>query len=100
MADNIVGSLFGVDTTALQRQQQAREFAQDYQAVQLDPMQQSKLAILQGTRAFGRGVGGLLGIEFNSSGVNFDKKFVIFAFITLFKKSVLDILYKSKSNCR
>jgi len=63
MADNIVGGLFGVDPTMLQRQQQAREFNQDYQAVQLDPLQQSKLAILQGSRAVGRGVGGLLGME-------------------------------------
>jgi len=63
MADNIVGGLFGVDPAVLQRQQQEREYAQDYRAVQLDPMQQSKLAILQGTRAFGRGVGGLLGME-------------------------------------
>lgn len=63
MADNIVGGLFGVDPDALMRQRQAREFAQDYQSVQLDPMQQSKLAILQGTRAFGRGVGSLMGME-------------------------------------
>lgn len=63
MADNIVGGLFGVDPDTLMKQQRAREYAQDYQAVQLDPMQQSKLAILQGTRALGRGVGGLLGME-------------------------------------
>jgi hypothetical protein len=63
MADNIVGGLFGVDPASFQRQQQAREYAQDYRAVQLTPLEQSKLAILQGSRAFGRGVGSLLGME-------------------------------------
>jgi hypothetical protein len=63
MADNIIGGLFGVDPAAFQRQQQAREYAQDYRAVQLTPLEQSKLAILQGSRAFGRGVGSLLGME-------------------------------------
>lgn len=63
MADNIVGGLFGIDPAALQQQQRTREFNQDFQAVQLDPLQQSKLAILQGSRAIGRGVGGMLGME-------------------------------------
>ena len=66
MADNIVGGLFGFDQAQYdmqQRQQRQQEFARDFQAVQLSPMEQSKLAILQGTRAFGRGVGTLLGAQ-------------------------------------
>jgi hypothetical protein len=66
MADNIVGGLFGFDQTQYdmqQRQQRQQEFARDFQAVQLSPLEQSKLAILQGTRAFGRGVGTLLGAQ-------------------------------------
>ena len=66
MADNIVGGLFGIDPAQYdmqQRQQRQQEFSRDYQAVQLSPLEQSKLAILQGTRAFGRGVGSLLGGE-------------------------------------
>jgi hypothetical protein len=66
MADNIVGGLFGLDPSGYdlqQRQQRQQEFNRDYQAVQLTPLEQSKLAILQGTRAFGRGVGSLLGVE-------------------------------------
>jgi hypothetical protein len=66
MADNIVGGLFGLDPAQYdiqQRQQRQQEFARDFQSVQLSPMEQSKLAILQGTRAFGRGVGQLLGGE-------------------------------------
>jgi hypothetical protein len=64
MADNIVGGLFGIDPAQYdmqQRQQRQQEFARDFQTVQLSPLEQSKLAILQGTRAFGRGVGQLLG---------------------------------------
>jgi hypothetical protein len=66
MADNIVSGLFGLDPAQYQmqqRQQRQQEFARDFQSVQLSPMEQSKLAILQGTRAFGRGVGQLLGGE-------------------------------------
>jgi hypothetical protein len=66
MADNIVGGLFGFDQAQYdmqQRQQRQQEFARDFQAVQLSPLEQSKLAILQGTRAFGRGVGTLLGAQ-------------------------------------
>jgi hypothetical protein len=64
MADNIVGGLFGINPAQYdmqQRQQRQQEFARDFQAFQLSPLEQSKLAILQGTRAFGRGVGQLLG---------------------------------------
>jgi hypothetical protein len=66
MADNIVGGLFGIDPAQYdmqQRQQRQQEFSRDFQTVQLSPLEQSKLAILQGTRAFGRGAGQLLGGE-------------------------------------
>lgn len=63
MATDIVGGLFGVNPTQYQQQQQAREFSQDYQMANLTPLQQSEMAIKQGARAFGRGVGGLMGME-------------------------------------
>jgi len=55
----IVSGLFGFNPSMLQQQQNRLGFAQDYQAVQLDPLQQANLALRQG----GRGVAGLLGAE-------------------------------------
>jgi len=63
MADNIVGGLFGVDPSALQRQQQATTDAQAYRYASLDPMQQAKFAQYQGGAGLARGIGGLLGME-------------------------------------
>lgn len=63
MATNIVSGMFGIDPLQYQQQQQTREFAQDYQTAQLTPLQQSEMAIKQGARTFGRGVGGLMGME-------------------------------------
>ena len=50
MATDIVGSLFGVDPTAYQQGRDKLAYAQDYQAVQLDPLQQANLALRQGGR--------------------------------------------------
>lgn len=63
MATDIVGSLFGVNPAAYQQAQQARGYNQDYQAVQLDPLQQANLALRQGGRGLGQAAGSLLGIE-------------------------------------
>lgn len=63
MATDIVGSLFGVNPQAYQQAQQNRAYNQDYQAVQLDPLQQANLALRQGGRGLGQVAGGLLGME-------------------------------------
>lgn len=63
MATDIVGSLFGVDPAAYQLAQQKQAYNQDYQAVQLDPIQQANLALRQGGRGIGQAVGGLLGMQ-------------------------------------
>lgn len=63
MATDIVGNLFGVNPQAYQQAQQTRGYAQDYQAVQLDPLQQANLALRQGGRGVGQFAGGLMGIE-------------------------------------
>lgn len=63
MATDIVGSLFGVNPQAYQQVQQNRAYNQDYQAVQLDPLQQANLALRQGGRGLGQFAGGLMGME-------------------------------------
>ncbi len=61
MADNIVGSLFGVDPQQLAAQRQATDMANAYRYAQLDPLEQAKMSIYQGGAGLGRAVGGLLG---------------------------------------
>jgi hypothetical protein len=61
MADNIVGSLFGVDPQQLMRQRQATDAANAFRYAQLDPLQQAKMSIYQGSAGLGRGIQGLLG---------------------------------------
>lgn len=63
MADNIVGSLFGVDPSALQRQQQLADQQTAYRYAQLDPMQQAKFSQFSGAAQLARGTGSLLGLE-------------------------------------
>lgn len=63
MADNIVGGLFGVNPSLYQQERQKTEYAQDYQAAQLDPLQRAELGIRQAGRALGRTAGGLLGLQ-------------------------------------
>lgn len=63
MATDIVGSLFGVDPTAYQQGRDKLAYAQDYQAVQLDPLQQANLALRQGGRGLGQFAGGLMGLQ-------------------------------------
>ena len=63
MATDIVGSLFGVDPATYQAAQQRQAYNQDYQAVQLDPLQQANLALRQGGRGLGQVAGGLLGMQ-------------------------------------
>ena len=63
MADNIVGGLFGVDPSVLQRQQQLGDQQTAYRYAQLDPMQQAKMAQYQGGAGLARAAGGLLGME-------------------------------------
>jgi hypothetical protein len=61
MADNIVGGLFGVDPQQLAQQRQATDAANAFRFAQLDPMQQAKMAIYQGSAGLGRAAGNLLG---------------------------------------
>lgn len=61
MADNIVGSLFGVDPQQLMQQRQTADANTAYKFAQLDPMQRAQMAIYQGSAGLARGVGGLLG---------------------------------------
>lgn len=63
MATDIVGSLFGVNPAAYQQAQQKQAYAQDYQAVNLDPLQQANLALRQGGRGLGQFAGGLMGMQ-------------------------------------
>ena len=63
MADNIVGGLFGVDPSVLQRQQQMNTEAQAYRYANLSPMEQAKYSQFAGSAQLARGVGGLLGME-------------------------------------
>jgi hypothetical protein len=63
MATDIIGSLFGVNPQAYQQAQQKQAFNQDFQAVQLDPLQQANLALRQGGRGIGQLAGGLMGMQ-------------------------------------
>jgi len=63
MATDIIGSLFGVNPAAYQQAQQNRAYNQDFQAVQLDPLQQANLALRQGGRGLGQVAGGLMGMQ-------------------------------------
>ena len=57
----IVGSLFGVDPQQLMQQRQAIDTANAYRYANLDPLEQAKFSIYQGSAGLGRAVGGLLG---------------------------------------
>lgn len=61
MADNIVGSLFGVDPQQLAQARQATDAANAFRYAQLDPIQQAQMSIYQGSAGLARGVGGLFG---------------------------------------
>jgi len=61
MAENIVGSLFGVDPQQLMQQRQATDASNAFRYAQLDPLQQAKMSIYQGGAGLTRAVGGLLG---------------------------------------
>ena len=63
MADNIVGGLFGVDPSVLQRQQQLADQNQAYRYAQLNPMEQAKYLQATGAAGLTRAAGGLLGME-------------------------------------
>jgi hypothetical protein len=63
MATSIINSLFGVDPAAYQQAQQRQAYTQDYQAVQLDPLQQANLALRQSGRGLAQVGGGLLGMQ-------------------------------------
>jgi hypothetical protein len=63
MATDIVGSLFGVNPQAYQQARDKLAYSQDYQAVQLDPLQQANLALRQGGRGLGQLAGGLMGMQ-------------------------------------
>lgn len=63
MATDIVGSLFGVNPQAYQQAKDKLAYAQDYQTVQLDPLQQANLALRQGGRGLAQVAGGLMGME-------------------------------------
>jgi len=57
----IVGSLFGIDPQQLMQQRQATDAANAFRFAQLDPLQQAKMSIYQGSAGLGRAVSGLLG---------------------------------------
>lgn len=57
----IVGSLFGVDPQQLMQQRQAIDTANAYRYANLDPLEQAKFSIYQGSAGLGRGIQGLLG---------------------------------------
>jgi hypothetical protein len=61
MADNIVGGLFGVDPEQLMRQRQATDASNAFRYAQLEPLEQAKMSIYQGSAGLGRGIQGLLG---------------------------------------
>lgn len=61
MATDIVGGLFGINPSALQRARQEAAFNEDYKSVQLTPIQQGNLMLRQGARALGEGLAPLLG---------------------------------------
>jgi hypothetical protein len=61
MAENIVGNLFGVDPQQLMQQRQATDTTNAFRYAQLDPLQQAKMSIYQGSAGLARGVSGLLG---------------------------------------
>lgn len=63
MATSIIGNLFGIDPAAYQQAQQKQAYTQDYQAVQLDPLQQANLALRQSGRGLAQVGGGLLGMQ-------------------------------------
>jgi len=60
MAD-IVNSLFGIDPTTLQQQRAAIDSANAFRYAQLDPLEQAKMSIYQGSAGLGRGIQQLLG---------------------------------------
>jgi len=60
MAD-IVNSLFGIDPAALQQQRAAIDSANAFRYAQLDPLEQAKMSIYQGSAGLGRGIQQLLG---------------------------------------
>jgi hypothetical protein len=57
----IVNSLFGVSPEQLMRQRQATDASNAFKFAQLDPLEQAKFSIYQGSAGLGRGVQGLLG---------------------------------------
>jgi hypothetical protein len=57
----IVGGLFGLDPQQLMRQRQATDQANAFRFAQLDPLEQAKFSIYQGSAGLGRGIQGLLG---------------------------------------
>jgi hypothetical protein len=60
MAD-IVNSLFGIDPAGLQQQRAAIDSANAFRYAQLDPLEQAKMSIYQGSAGLGRGIQQLLG---------------------------------------
>lgn len=63
MADNIVGSLFGVSPEMLMQNRAQQDYARNLQAVQLTPMEQGNLALRQGASQLGNVGMGLLGVQ-------------------------------------
>ena len=61
MADNIVGGLFGVSPEQLMQQRQETDASNAFRYAQLNPLQQAKMSIYQGSAGLARGVQGLLG---------------------------------------
>lgn len=61
MAENIVGSLFGVDPQQLMQQRQATDTANAFKFANLDNMGRAQMAIYQGGAGLGRAASGLLG---------------------------------------
>jgi hypothetical protein len=61
MEEKIVSGLFGISPEQLMRQRQATDASNAFKFAQLDPLEQAKFAIYQGSAGLGRGIQGLLG---------------------------------------
>lgn len=63
MADNIVGSLFGVDLQGMQNALDEKAQAQNLQIAQLDPQAANRYYMAEAGRGIGKGINSLLGVE-------------------------------------
>ncbi len=63
MANEVMGTLFGVTPEALMAERQKQDYTRAVQMAQLDPIQQAQAGFYMAGSQLGRGLGGLLGAE-------------------------------------